>query len=404
MQKSYAGSDKRLQYLFQNAKDVSLTRVLNSGTKIAEIGIDGQITEVFAPTQTNVSVNTIASQGTAIAVMTVNNQDYILYCPVASDVGFNTLVENRITAYETIEEGGTTRTIVVYDEPTYQVGKIHIDNGEEYELTTDTTVEQGKQYYELTTDYDAVTPQAGDSPVLLRWYERVNNAYVLSTDTTVVSGKTYYEREDIYQTVTPIGTENPSSEGWYELSASVFPVMSPPALGISYESNYLTGINVGKIVARYITHDPLHEDEATVADKQEFDIIIPTGGGGGSVVSYTQVLLSGTLIGRITIDGIPTEIYAPSGGGTGDVVDVRVNNESVVDENHVAHIDGMQPSLQDDIDRIYNVCVNMGQTPPSHGFADVMLTAMFAISGKQYKSVESTLDMGMRYFTNAKEE
>lgn len=43
------------------------------------------------------------------------------------------------------------------------------------------------------------------------------------------------------------------------------------------------------------------------------------GGGGGSVVSFTQVLSSGTKIGIITIDGTPTDIYAPSGGG-GDTV------------------------------------------------------------------------------------
>lgn len=41
------------------------------------------------------------------------------------------------------------------------------------------------------------------------------------------------------------------------------------------------------------------------------------GGGGGSVVSFTQVLSSGTKIGIITIDGTPTDIYAPSGGGGG---------------------------------------------------------------------------------------
>lgn len=39
------------------------------------------------------------------------------------------------------------------------------------------------------------------------------------------------------------------------------------------------------------------------------------GGGGGSVVSFQQILSSGERIGIITIDGTPTDIYAPSGGG-----------------------------------------------------------------------------------------
>lgn len=42
--------------------------------------------------------------------------------------------------------------------------------------------------------------------------------YVLTTDTTVQEGKTYYEKDgDEYDEVTPVGTENPSQEGWYEL-------------------------------------------------------------------------------------------------------------------------------------------------------------------------------------------
>ena len=39
--------------------------------------------------------------------------------------------------------------------------------------------------------------------------------------------------------------------------------------------------------------------------------------GDGSTVTYTQTLQSGTKIGEITIDGTPTNIYAPSGGGGG---------------------------------------------------------------------------------------
>ena len=39
---------------------------------------------------------------------------------------------------------------------------------------------------------------------------------------------------------------------------------------------------------------------------------IPGGGGGGSSVSFTQILATGTKIGTITIDGVPTDIYAPA--------------------------------------------------------------------------------------------
>lgn len=40
------------------------------------------------------------------------------------------------------------------------------------------------------------------------------------------------------------------------------------------------------------------------------------GGGGGSTVSVTQILTSGTSIATISVDGVATTIYAPSGGGT----------------------------------------------------------------------------------------
>ena len=49
--------------------------------------------------------------------------------------------------------------------------------------------------------YDAVTPQSGDNPSEKGWYERSGSAgayvYSLTTDTTVGDGKTYYEKSDV---------------------------------------------------------------------------------------------------------------------------------------------------------------------------------------------------------------
>ena len=41
--------------------------------------------------------------------------------------------------------------------------------------------------------YDAVTPVGSENPTTEGWYELVNGKYVLSTDTTVDNLKTYYE-------------------------------------------------------------------------------------------------------------------------------------------------------------------------------------------------------------------
>lgn len=46
-----------------------------------------------------------------------------------------------------------------------------------------------------STTYDAVTPTGGENPSELGWYEQVDSEYVLSTDTTVDDSKTYYEFE-----------------------------------------------------------------------------------------------------------------------------------------------------------------------------------------------------------------
>ena len=79
-------------------------------------------------------------------------------------------------------------------------------NGYTYNITDDFTtdarfVEGAGKKYSAGTDvvivdlstYDAVTPDPSDNPVTEGWYELVGGKYVLSTDTTVDAGKTYYE-------------------------------------------------------------------------------------------------------------------------------------------------------------------------------------------------------------------
>lgn len=49
---------------------------------------------------------------------------------------------------------------------------------------------------------------------------------------------------------------------------------------------------------------------------------IAQGGGGGDSVSWSQVVVSGTKIATITINNIPTDVYAPEGGGTANFVEL----------------------------------------------------------------------------------
>ena len=54
------------------------------------------------------------------------------------------------------------------------------------------------------------------------------------------------------------------------------------------------------------------------------------GGGGGSAVSITPTLSTGTKIADFEIDGVPGELYAPTGGGGGGSSEIYDNIERVV--------------------------------------------------------------------------
>ena len=85
MTSTYNGSDKRLQYLFQNAKEVGYAQTLGSGTKIGTITIDGTATDIYAPSGggggSTVTVTPIVTTGTKIATIGVDQSSYDLYAP-----------------------------------------------------------------------------------------------------------------------------------------------------------------------------------------------------------------------------------------------------------------------------------------------------------------------------------
>jgi hypothetical protein len=50
---------------------------------------------------------------------------------------------------------------------------------------------------EGSVSYSAVTPEGTENPTTEGWYELVGGAYILSTDTSVDSEKTYYEKNEV---------------------------------------------------------------------------------------------------------------------------------------------------------------------------------------------------------------
>ena len=313
MQATYSGEDKRLLYLFQNAKNVSFSQTLATGTLIGTLTIDGVATNLYAPNGGGggggaVTCTPLLTEGTAIARFTIDNQSYMIYAPEANTVSFTGFVTNEI---EVDDEDPPYAP--VYNAPAMKIGNLVISNGEDYRLSSDISVVPGKAYYERTDTYSPVTPMSGDNPATQGWYELVQGSYVLTSDQTVVSGKTYYRRTSTYTIVTPSSGDSPQSEGWYELSGTPLPIYAPPAVGVEYTSNYNSGILCGTLKVRTIANNPNDDTELVVADEQSFDVIIPSGSSGGSIVSYSQLYPStGEHIGTITIDGYAQNIYAPS--------------------------------------------------------------------------------------------
>ena len=84
---------------------------------------------------------------------------------------------------------------------------------------------------------------------------------------------------------------------------------------------------------------------------------------GNSTVKVATLLNDGVHIANISVNGNVSRIYAPEGGGGGDVTDVEVDGTSVVDENGVAQI--TMPSVPSDLNDLSDV----NASSPSDGQA-----------------------------------
>lgn len=92
-------------------------------------------------------------------------------------------------------------------------------------------------------DYDAVSLKDLVSPKAQGWYESDGQAtptYTLSTDTTVNTSKTYYEKDgDEYSAVSDYAAVlNPVSEGWYESDGGTGYELSTDTVGDKTKTYY----------------------------------------------------------------------------------------------------------------------------------------------------------------------
>lgn len=113
---------------------------------------------------------------------------------------------------------------------------------EEYVLTEDLVPEEGKQYYSRSDIAEHDYTEIGDippdryqeiddpvgNPAEQGWYEYSNDEYVLTQDTEVIEGKTYYTKF----------SENPKENGWYELEDEIYILTSDTSM-VSEKDYYI---------------------------------------------------------------------------------------------------------------------------------------------------------------------
>ena len=111
--------------------------------------------------------------------------------------------------------------------------------------------------------------------------------------------------------------------------------------GIVHRNNALKDKMVASNVLMGLGNDSTDTVEKRIRDLEEGG-----GGGGGSVVRVLPLLDEGVHIADISVDGHVSELYAPEGGGgSGEVEDVTINGQSIV-QDHVASIPVMTGATQ----------------------------------------------------------
>jgi hypothetical protein len=80
-----------------------------------------------------------------------------------------------------------------------------------------------------------------------------------------------------------------------------------------YLSGKITAEELSNLVVNSIQYAALNTDAKTIIGA--INELETGGGGGGSSVSWSQLISTGTKIAEITINGVATDVYAPTSGG-----------------------------------------------------------------------------------------
>lgn len=94
-----------VSYDGDGGSEVVVNQILQSGTEIAQISVDGEVVSIYAPTPQNVSVTQTQTSGTEIAEINVGDTSTTLYAP-SSKIISHTTAEWESLGVSTVSESG----------------------------------------------------------------------------------------------------------------------------------------------------------------------------------------------------------------------------------------------------------------------------------------------------------
>ena len=232
--------------------EVTWTQLTQSGTKIAEIDIDGTTTNVYAPTSGGASALSGLSD---VDLTSPTNGQGLIYDSTNSE-WVNGDVGDSVSVTQTLGSGTKVGTVTINGSGTdlYAPTPTDVEANPSSTGSTDLTkLKVGSTTYNI--------PSGGST---------VSVSQTLSSGTEV-AGITVNGTETKLYAPTPTNVvANPSGTATTDL----------------------TKLTVGSTIYN-----------------------IPSGGGSGDSVSWTQLTQSGTKIAEIDINGTSTDVYAPTSGG-----------------------------------------------------------------------------------------
>lgn len=308
--------------------DVSWNQIVQTGTQIASITINGTSYAVYAPSGgSSVSINRKTTTGTNIADITIDGVTTQLFAPNGGSGGASSLNELSDVTLANLANG----QVLQYNSNTSKWENKSISVGDSVEFTQ--ILSSGVKIGTITidgTDYDIYAPKGGGGG-----FEPNGDSY------RIVSSKD--------------GSDTVLSLEYYEDGSQSAVEMKMCEAGSSFTQDFhnLHLVSNGTTVSVSSKIDSIRFNDDIFNENDEiFSVTIGSASatysdieegtytpGGGSTVSWTQTQQSGTKIAEISIDGVSQNVYVPTpykeitGILTAGQTSITLNDSSILENS-----------------------------------------------------------------------